>query len=168
LHDPEVTSTQDLARRLKELEAESVAYVICRALGMETGEYSFGYVLGWSGGGEQAVARIKASTTRIQRAAAAVLATFESEEPVVEAVNVVSAGVTIGQWRNLDAGERWRSYGRELAGLYGVVEMSDERNHVAPTDVRSRDIAATSYPPFAAHELEEPIVSADACREFGI
>src|ERR1019366_3304292 len=99
--------------------------------------------VGWSGGGEQAVAGIKSSTTRIQRAAAAVLATFEYEEPVVEAVNVVSAGVTIGQWRNLDAGldagERWRGYGRELAGLYEIAETSDEQIRVAPTDVRSSD-----------------------------
>jgi hypothetical protein len=172
LHGPEVTSTRDLARGLKELEAESVAYVICQALGMESGDYSFGYVVGWSGSGEQAVAGIKASTTRIQRAGAAVIATFESEEPVVEAVNVVSAGVTIGQWRNLDAGldagERWRGYGRELAGLYKVADMSEERIRIAPTDVRSRDIAASSYLPFAAHELEEPTVSPDAWREFGI
>ncbi len=172
LHDPEITSTGDLARGLKELEAESVAYVICRALGMETGEYSFGYVVGWSGGGEQAVAGIKSSMTRIQRAAAAVLATFESEEPVVEAVNVVSAGVTIEKWRNLDsgldAGERWRSYGRELAGLYGVAELSDERVRVAPTEVRLRDIAASSHPSYAAHEPEEPTVCADAWPEFGI
>ena len=140
LHDPEATSAGDLARELKELEAESVAYVICRALGMETGEYSFGYVLGWSGAGEQAVAGIKASTTRIQRAAAAVLKTFELEEPVVEAVNVVSAGVTIGQWRSLDAridaGEKWRGLGRELAGLYEIADMSDERVQVARTDSR--------------------------------
>jgi len=172
LHDPEVTSTRDLARGLKELEAESVAYVICRALGMETGDYSFGYVVGWSGDGEQAIQGIKASATRIQRAAAAVLATFESEEPVVEAVNVVSAGVTIGQWRNLDAGldagERWHGYGGELAGLYEVADMSDERVRVAPTDVRSRDIPVSSHLPFAGHELEEPTVSADAWREFGI
>jgi hypothetical protein len=40
------------------LEAESVAYVICRALSLETGGYSFGYVVGWSSG-EQAVRRIK-------------------------------------------------------------------------------------------------------------
>ena len=172
LHGPVATSTGDLARELKELEAESVAYVICRALGMETGEFSFGYVLSWSGGGEQAVAGIKSSATRIQRAASAVLATFESEEPVVDAVSVVSAGVTIGQWRNLDAGldagERWRSYGRELAGLYEIAESSDGRIRVAPTDVRSRDIAVMSYPPLAAYEIEEPTVSVDAWREFGI
>ena len=35
LHDPESVTTKDLARGLKELEAESAAYVICTALGMD-------------------------------------------------------------------------------------------------------------------------------------
>ena len=32
-------------RRLAELEAESTAYVICQALGLDTSDYSFGYVV---------------------------------------------------------------------------------------------------------------------------
>ncbi|NNN10175.1 MAG: ImmA/IrrE family metallo-endopeptidase, partial [Acidimicrobiaceae bacterium] len=44
LHDPGVDSTKELTRGLKELEAESAAYVICTALGMDTSDYSFGYV----------------------------------------------------------------------------------------------------------------------------
>jgi hypothetical protein len=84
----------------------------------------------------------------------------------------VSAGVTTGQWRNLDArldaGERWRGYGRELAELYELSEMSVERIRVAPSDVRSRDVAASSHSPFVAQELEEPTVPADAWHEFGI
>jgi O-methyltransferase involved in polyketide biosynthesis len=39
-------------RVLAELEAESTAYVICQALGLDTSDYSFGYVAGWAGGGE--------------------------------------------------------------------------------------------------------------------
>jgi hypothetical protein len=172
LHGPEVTSTRDLARGLKELEAESVAYVICQALGMESGDYSFGYVVGWSGGSEQAIEGIKASATRIQRGAAAVLKTFESEAPVVEKLNVVSAGVTIAQSHSLDtgldAGERWRGYSRQLAGLYDIADMSDERVRVTFADVQSRDIPASSYPPFATQEHEGPTVAADAWRELGI
>ncbi len=34
--------------RTKEVQAESVAYVVCARLGIDTGEYSFGYVAGWS------------------------------------------------------------------------------------------------------------------------
>jgi antirestriction protein ArdC len=60
-------------RRLAELEAESTAYVVCRSLGLETGSYSFGYVATWAGGGEPAIAGIKASCGRIQQAAASIL-----------------------------------------------------------------------------------------------
>ena len=31
-------------------EAESVAYTVCSALGIDTSEYSFGYIAGWSQG----------------------------------------------------------------------------------------------------------------------
>jgi hypothetical protein len=67
-----------------ELEAESTAYVICAALGMDTSDYSFGYVAGWAGGAPEAVQGIKASTSRIQRATSAVLRNFEAEVDIVE------------------------------------------------------------------------------------
>ena len=60
-------------RALAELEAESTAFVVCRALGIDSGRYSFGYVAVWSGGGEQAVSGIRASGERIQRCAATIL-----------------------------------------------------------------------------------------------
>lgn len=67
-------------RGLAELEAESVAYVVCRHLGVDTGSYSFGYVASWAGGGAEAVAGLKASGARIQGAAAAILNQVEGEE----------------------------------------------------------------------------------------
>ncbi len=69
-------------RQLAELEAESTAYVVCRCLGLDTGSYSFGYVAIWAGGGEQAVAGIKASCGRIQGAAAAILDALEVDGPL--------------------------------------------------------------------------------------
>jgi antirestriction protein ArdC len=64
-------------RALAELEAESTAYVVCQALGLDTSDYSFGYVAAWAGGGDQAIAAIKASCDRIQRSAAPMLRAFE-------------------------------------------------------------------------------------------
>jgi len=64
-------------RPLAELEAESTAYMVCRTLGFDTGAYTFGYVASWAGGGSEAVARIKASASRIQRAAAVILDSLE-------------------------------------------------------------------------------------------
>jgi antirestriction protein ArdC len=75
LHGEDCTYRAD--RGLVELEAESVAYVVCGSLGLSTDNYSLGYVAGWSGDGETAVAAIKTSGERIQRAAAQVLTALE-------------------------------------------------------------------------------------------
>lgn len=64
-------------RALAELEAESTAYVVCQALGIDSGDYSLGYVATWAGNGEQAIAGIKASCERIQKSAAAILEALE-------------------------------------------------------------------------------------------
>ena len=50
-----------------------MAYVVCQALGIDSGDYSFGYVATWAGGGEEAIAGIKASCERIQKSAATIL-----------------------------------------------------------------------------------------------
>lgn len=61
-------------RGLKELEAESVAYVVAQALGLETEAYSFGYVLGWAGyDANRAQTLIRESGARIQEASRAIL-----------------------------------------------------------------------------------------------
>lgn len=52
-------------RALAELEAESVAYVVCQHLGLDTKCYSFGYVTTWAGGTAVALRAIKGSCTRI-------------------------------------------------------------------------------------------------------
>jgi hypothetical protein len=52
-------------RPLAELEAESVAYVVCQHLGLDTKCYSFGYVTTWAGGTSDALRAIKGSCARI-------------------------------------------------------------------------------------------------------
>ena len=66
-------------RALAELEAESTAYVVCRALGIDSGDYSFGYVAAWAGGGEQAIGAVRGSCGRIQQTAAAILSRAQAE-----------------------------------------------------------------------------------------
>ena len=62
-----------LTREQAELEAESVAYIVCAGLGIDTSEYSFGYLAVWAGGSEQARRAIADSAQRIQMAAHQVL-----------------------------------------------------------------------------------------------
>jgi len=66
-------------RALAELEAESVAFIVCAASGITTDRYSFGYVANWAGGGDEAVAAIRGSGSRIQRAADRILGAMEAE-----------------------------------------------------------------------------------------
>ena len=60
-------------RSIAELEAESAAYVVCGSLGLDTSAYSLGYVAHWQGGTDEARKQLKASLTRIQKAAAEIL-----------------------------------------------------------------------------------------------
>lgn len=46
LHGDELTRS----REIQEVEVDSVAYIVCDALGLDTGDYSFAYVARWSEG----------------------------------------------------------------------------------------------------------------------
>lgn len=56
-----------LTRNAKEVEAESVAYTVAQHYGIETCDYSFAYIAGWSKGKE--TPELKASLERIRKAA---------------------------------------------------------------------------------------------------
>ena len=64
-------------------EAESIAYVVCQHYGIDTSEYSFGYVAGWSGNRE--VPELKASLDTIRRAASDLI--IKIDEKVAELTN---------------------------------------------------------------------------------
>jgi antirestriction protein ArdC len=53
-----------------EVEAESVAYIVCQAAGLTTAAYSFGYVAHWSGGD---TALVKATAERVVTCARGIL-----------------------------------------------------------------------------------------------
>jgi len=46
--DPAEDKARDAGRRTREVEAESVAFVVCERLGLDTSSKSFGYIAGWS------------------------------------------------------------------------------------------------------------------------
>ena len=164
LHDPESATTKDLTRGLKELEAESAAYVICTALGMDTSDYSFGYVAGWAGGGPEAIAGVKESAGRIQKASTAVLKTFEAEE---EPSIVNDAGVEVEPPQlvaevAVDA-ERdpTRDHGDpRVDDPTGPVQIqvrevgSDERSQVSSVELSFDDEQVNKYRPLSSDELE--------------
>ncbi|MGH8880620.1 MAG: ImmA/IrrE family metallo-endopeptidase, partial [Stackebrandtia sp.] len=55
LHDPDSNDSDEVRDALShrgraEVEAESVAYLVCAAAGLDTDGYSFPYVANWAGG----------------------------------------------------------------------------------------------------------------------
>jgi len=83
LHNPDFLSEeQKKARREKEVEAESVAYVVCQHFGIDTSDYSFGYVAGWSRG--QELAELKASLDVIHSTAGEIINAIQPPPPELE------------------------------------------------------------------------------------
>ncbi len=60
-----------LDRTEKELEAESVAFVVCNNIGIDSSEYSFNYIAGWSK--EKDVKELKPLLERIHKTSAEIL-----------------------------------------------------------------------------------------------
>lgn len=54
LHDKDVNKEAGIddqkSKSVKEVEAESIAYTVCSRFGIDTSDYSFGYIAGWSSG----------------------------------------------------------------------------------------------------------------------
>lgn len=65
---------KDSDRVEAEVEAESVAFTVCEYLGIDAGDYSFGYVAGWSDGNMDA---LKKSLTAIQKTAHTIIEGIE-------------------------------------------------------------------------------------------
>ena len=65
LHDPDLDpESKTKIRADKEIEAESVAYVVCQYYGIDSSQYSFGYVTSWSTGKDIADLRRSMETIR--------------------------------------------------------------------------------------------------------
>ena len=63
-------------KRTREVEAESVAYTVCQHYGLDTSDYSFGYVAGWSSGRE--MSELKSSLETIRKAAAEIIDSIDT------------------------------------------------------------------------------------------
>ena len=68
---------QNQSRNSKEVEAESVAYTVCQHYGIDTSDYSFSYVAGWSEGKE--MPELKASLDTIRRAASEMISSIDEK-----------------------------------------------------------------------------------------
>ena len=81
--EEDTSAVQDMRkdRHTKEVEAESVAYTVCQRYGIETSDYSFGYIAGWSSGKE--TKELKGSLETIRKTAAEMIDSIDAKLKVL-------------------------------------------------------------------------------------
>ena len=79
LHSKEVEQDEQMKkdRNTKEVEAESIAYTVCQHFGVDTSDYSFGYIAGWSSGRD--TKELRASIDTIRRTASELITGIEEQ-----------------------------------------------------------------------------------------
>ncbi len=81
LHNKEVNKEDILApakdRNTKEVEAESIAFTVCNHFGIDTSDYSFGYIAGWSSGKD--MKELKSSLDTIRRTSSELITGIEEQ-----------------------------------------------------------------------------------------
>ena len=79
LHDRErnqdIDEVLNKDRNTKEVEAESVAYTVCQHFGIDTSDYSFGYIAGWSS--DRDMKELKSSLDTIRKIASELITGIE-------------------------------------------------------------------------------------------
>ena len=83
LHDKEIMESLGVEkdRLTKEVEAESVAYCVCSSFGLDTSDYSFPYIAGWSSSRE--MKELKASMDVIRKTAGEMIDQLTEELEII-------------------------------------------------------------------------------------
>ena len=79
--DEKVAPEERKDRHTKEVEAESVAYTVCQRYGIETSDYSFGYIAGWSS--DKDTKELKGSLETIRSTAAEMIESIDAKIKVL-------------------------------------------------------------------------------------
>lgn len=79
--DEKVAPEERKDRHTKEVEAESVAYTVCQRYSIETSDYSFGYIAGWSS--DKDTKELKGSLETIRSTAAEMIESIDAKLKVL-------------------------------------------------------------------------------------
>jgi len=76
LHDPTANDVDDKTRSVREIEAESISYVVCQKYDIETGDNSFGYLASWS---NHDIKEVQASLETIRKEASSLITDIDGQ-----------------------------------------------------------------------------------------
>ena len=84
LHDREVMDAEGVLkdRTTKEVEAESIAYIVCNHFGLDTSEYSFTYIASWCESKDMKA--LRASMDTIRKTSAEIIGNIETQMHEIE------------------------------------------------------------------------------------
>lgn len=77
LHNDNVPDAKEKDRQTKEVEAESVAYTVCKHFGIDSSDYSFGYIAGWSA--DKELNELKSSLETIRKTSSGLITGIEDK-----------------------------------------------------------------------------------------
>ena len=97
-----------LTRNAKEVEAESVAYTVAQHYGIETSDYSFAYIAGWSQGKD--TPELKASLDRIRKAADEIITAIDDHIMYLQQEKSIEAKVSAEPAPGIQENGRYRYY----------------------------------------------------------
>ena len=128
LHDIDLNAPKDeqprVDRRTREVEAESVAYTVCQHYGLDTSDYSFGYVAGWSSGRE--LAELKSSLETIRSAAAEIINSIDAN--IAELQKVQDKEQTAGQEQPEQEAEKAAEPDKDTFSIYQLKRGDETRD----------------------------------------
>lgn len=143
---------ENISRGGKEVEAESVAYTVCQHYGIDTSDYSFAYIAGWSQGKE--TPELKASLNTIRKAASEMINDIdghmkvllqEKEQENTQASKQVEAAYQIGN-HYLEIHEA--SDGSWDYTLYGHNFREVDGGQISDSDTMNIEVAAKEVADF--------------------
>lgn len=142
LHDKDAVAAADhVSRNGKEVEAESVAYVVCQHYGINTSDYSFSYVAGWSEGKE--TPELKSSLDKIRQTAAEFISQIDQKMEVLTAEKeqtkekVPNPDLQVVVDKALENLEKKRSETKKRTSVKSKIKENAEKAEKAPRKSRT-------------------------------
>lgn len=122
LHNTEAASLID--RATKEVQAESVAYIVSNRFGVDTSQYSFDYLANWSSGRE--LKELKQSFDLIQKTADSIIVKIENvlnNQVTLNNLQTINATTVLDQSQNIKD-KIIKIYSKELSSIKYVSEKT--------------------------------------------
>ncbi len=150
LHDK--TDNPDLiqdpkTKNTKEVEAESIAYVVCQHFGIDTSDYSFGYIAGWSS--DKDIKELKSSMETIRKTASKMISDCEcamakqqEAEKSDMAMEVTEAGIiAAGSEKRMSADDKKISIMDKLKSKLNIVGSQPKVEKTLENKVKTPELA---------------------------